>query len=175
VLFTRYGRPGEGDRVYYPVAALYGAGLWELDTDAGTAPNAHGSSVPQRWFNEHQPRNGLVTPVYELVRDSAEARAAAVRALTETYFLGADHTALLDELGLSGPQTGSPAEAALSARAAEYRWLCNRVDVFWAEGTAREPTGRQPARSVRLTQGKQSCCAAGAGARTPAAPGTCRT
>lgn len=33
-LFKRYGRPGDGDRVFYPVAALFGAGLWELDTDS---------------------------------------------------------------------------------------------------------------------------------------------
>jgi len=136
-LFKRHGRPWEGDRVYYPVAALYGAGLWELDTDSGTVPNAHGSSVPQHWFDENQPRNGLVTPIYELVRDSAEARATAVRALTETYFADADPTALLNELGLPGPQTGSPAEAAFSARAAEYRRLCRRVDVFW---TGRDTT-----------------------------------
>ena len=153
-LIKRYGRPGEGDRVYYPVAALYGAGLWELDTDSGTVPNAHGSSVPQRWFDEHQPRSGLVTPVYELVRDSAEARAAAVRALTETYFVAADPAALLDELGLSGPETGSPAEAALSARAAEYRRLCDRADVFWTgrDSTRVDRTSADPIRSAAARQ-----------------------
>jgi 5-methylcytosine-specific restriction protein A len=142
-LIKRYGRPGEGDRVYYPVAALYGAGLWELDTDSGAVPSAHGSSVPQRWFDEHQPRNGLVRPVFELVRDSAEARTAAARALTETYFVDADPTALLVELSLSGQQTGSPAEAALRARAAEYQRLCDRADVFW--------TGRDSARANRTS------------------------
>jgi 5-methylcytosine-specific restriction protein A len=142
-LFRHYGRAGEGDRVHYPVAALHGTGLWELDADSGTVPNAHGSSVPQRWFEEHQPRSGLVTPVYELVRDSAEARAAAVRALTETYFADADPAALLDVLGLSGPRTGSPAETALRARATEYRRLCDRVDVFW--------TGRDSTRAIRMS------------------------
>jgi 5-methylcytosine-specific restriction protein A len=148
-LFKRYGRPWEGDRVYYPVAALYGAGLWELDTDSYARPNAHGSSVPQRWFDEHRPRNGLVTSVYQLARDSAEARAAAVRALTETYFADADPTALLNELGLSGPQSGSPAEAAFSARAAEYRRLCDRVDVFWSgkDSTRANRTSADPVRS----------------------------
>jgi 5-methylcytosine-specific restriction enzyme A len=163
-LLKRYGRPGEGDRVYYPVAALYGAGLWELDTDSGTVPNAHGSSVPQRWFDEHQPRNGLVPSVYELVRHSAEARAAAVRALVETYFLDADHTALLDELGLPGPQVDSPAEAAFSSRAAEYRWLCDRVDVFWtgrdrarADRTSADPVRSADARRAVLLRSEGRC------------------
>ena len=63
--------------------------------------------------------------------------------MTETYFADADPTALLDELGLHGPQTSSPAEAALSARAAEYRQLCDRVDMFWA--------GRDSARASRTS------------------------
>ena len=153
-LIKHYGRPGEGDRIYYRVAALYGAGLWELDTDSGTVPNAHGSSVPQRWFDEHQPRSGLVASVYELVRDSVAARAVAVRALTETYFVDADPTALLEELGLYGPQTSSPAEAALSARAAEYRRLCARVDVFWAgrDSTRASRTSADPIRSADARQ-----------------------
>ena len=154
-LIKHYGRPGEGDRVYYPVAALYGAGLWELDTDSGTVPNAHGSSIPQRWFDEHRPRSGLVTPVYELVRDSAEAQSAAVRALTETYFVDANPAALLDELGLAGLRTGSPAEAAFSARAAEYRRLCDRVDVFWAERDTTRAS-RMSADPVRSAEARQA-------------------
>jgi 5-methylcytosine-specific restriction enzyme A len=134
-----YGRPGETARVYYPIAALHNAGLWELDADAAEVPNAHGSSIPQRWFDEHQPRNGLVASVYALVRDSPEARAAAVRALVEKYFVDAPHAALLSELGLSA----SPAEMALGDRAAEYRRLCERADVFW--------TGREDARAPRTS------------------------
>ena len=163
-LIKRYGRPAEGDRVYYPVAALYRAGLWELDTDSGALPNAHGSSVPQRWFDEHQPRSGLIKPAYELVRDSAEARAAAVRALTETYFVAADPAALLIELGLSGPHADSPAEAALSARAAEYRQLCDRADVFWigkdstrASRTSADPIRSAAARRAVLLRSEGSC------------------
>jgi 5-methylcytosine-specific restriction protein A len=171
-LIRRYGRPGEGDRVYYPVAALYGAGLWELDTDSGAVPNAHGSSIPQRWFDEHQPRSGLVTPIYELVRDSAEARAAAVRALTKTYFVAADPAALLKELGLSGSEAGSPAEATSSNRPLSTGDCAPEPTSFGPDRTARVPTGRRPTQSVRPPQGKQSCCAAMAGARTPAAPAT---
>ena len=154
-LIKHYGRPGEGDRIYYRVAALYGAGLWELDTGAGTVPNAHGSSIPQRWFDKHRPQSGLVTPVYELVRDSAEAQAAAVRALTETYFVDANPAALLDELGLGGLRTGSPAEAAFSARAAEYRRLCDRVDVFWA-GRDSTRASRMSADPVRSADARQA-------------------
>jgi len=87
-LFRSYGRPGEGNRVYYPVAALHGAGLWELDTESGVVPNAHGSSVPQRWFDEHQLLSSLVTSVYELVRDSVEARAVAVPGLDTDLLRG---------------------------------------------------------------------------------------
>jgi 5-methylcytosine-specific restriction protein A len=153
-LIKRYGRPGEGDRVFYPVAALHNAGLWDLETDSGTVSNAHGSSVPQRWFDEHQPRSGLVKPVYELVRDSAEARAAAVRALTETYFVDADPTALLGELGLSSMQAGSPAEAAFSARVTEYRRLCERADVFWTrrDSTRADRMSADPIRSAAARQ-----------------------
>jgi 5-methylcytosine-specific restriction protein A len=153
-LIKRYGRPGEGDRVFYPVAALHNAGLWDLEADSGAVPNAHGSSVPQRWFDEHQPRNGLVKPVYELVRDSAEARAAAVHALTETYFVDADPAALLGELGLSGMEAGSPAEAAFSARVTEYRRLCERADVFWAgrDSTRVDRTSADPIRSAAAKQ-----------------------
>jgi hypothetical protein len=32
-LFDNYGRDWEGDRVFYPIAALHTAGLWELDAD----------------------------------------------------------------------------------------------------------------------------------------------
>jgi hypothetical protein len=66
----------------------------------------------------------------------------------------ADRTALLEELGLSGPQTGSPAEAAFSARAAEYRRLCDRVDLFWTgrDGTRASRTSADPVRSADARQ-----------------------
>ncbi|MGD0700531.1 MAG: HNH endonuclease signature motif containing protein, partial [Trebonia sp.] len=135
-LFNRYGRPWEGDRVYYPIAALHGAGLWELDVVPETVPSAHGSSVPARWFDEHQPRGGLAEPVHNLVRDSPEARSAAVRALVDKYFLDADATELLAELGLLAPTDASPAEASFTALSAAYQHLCSRVDVFWRDRDA---------------------------------------
>ncbi len=92
-LLQRYGRPWEGERVCYPVAALQGAGLWELEADPEMVPSAHGSSsVLQRWFDERQPRGGLVEPVHTLMRDSSDARAVAVRVLVDTYFVDADAT-----------------------------------------------------------------------------------
>jgi 5-methylcytosine-specific restriction protein A len=142
-LFDRYGRPSEGDGVYYPIAALYGAGLWELDEVPGAVPSAHGSSVPERWFDEQQPRGGLAEPVYNLVRDSSEARTAAVRVLVDTYFLDADATELIAELGLLAPTVTSPAEASFAALSAAYKHLCSRADIFWQN--------RDTARAARTT------------------------
>lgn len=136
-LFQRHGRTGEGDRVFYPVAALHRAGLWELDADPEQMPSAHGSSVPQRWFDENQPTGGLIAPVYDLVRESPMALAGAVNALVETYFIDADPVPLLNELGLSEPAGVSPLEMAFEARAAEYQSLCSSVDVFWQDRESR--------------------------------------
>ena len=97
-LFELYGRAGEErGRVAYPASALYGAGLWELDAGGEPVPRAHGS-VAERWFRERQPRGGLAGPVHELVRDSEEARVAAVGALVSSFFTGtgADHVGLLE-------------------------------------------------------------------------------
>ena len=133
VLFQRYGRTGEGDRVFYPIAALHRAGLWELDADPEQVPSAHGSSVPQRWFDDNHPNGGLVGPVYDLIRESPKVLATAVNALVETYFIDADPTPLLTELGLSEPTGVSPLEMTFKERAAEYQRLCVGVDVFWRD------------------------------------------
>jgi 5-methylcytosine-specific restriction protein A len=148
-LFDRYGRPWEGNRVYYPIAALHGAGVWELDAVPETVPSAHGSSVPERWFEEHQPRGGLAEPVYNLVRDSPEVRSAAVQVLVDTYFLGADATILLAELGLLSPIGVSPAEASFAALSSAYKHLCSRADIFWRkrDTTRGERTTSDPVRS----------------------------
>jgi 5-methylcytosine-specific restriction protein A len=132
-LLTRYGHADERDRVHYPIAALFGAGLWELDVAPETVPSAHGSSVPHRWFEEQQPSGGPVDAVYTLVRESPEALTAAVNALVEKYFVSIDATELLTELGLSEPVERSPALASFSERVAEYKRLCMRVDSFWRD------------------------------------------
>jgi 5-methylcytosine-specific restriction enzyme A len=97
-----FGRAGEErGRVAYPASALHGAGLWELNAGGEPVPCADGS-VTERWFREHQPRCGLAGPVHELIRDSEEARVAAVGALVSTFFTGTgtDHVGLLTEVGL---------------------------------------------------------------------------
>lgn len=139
-LFERYGRTWEGNRVFYPVAALHHAGLWELDADPEHVPSAHGSSVPQRWFDDHQPNGGLVGPVYDLVRESPKALAVAVNALAKTYFIDADPTPLLTELGLFEPTDVSLLEMAFETRAAEYQRLCVGADIFWRDRDSQRAT-----------------------------------
>lgn len=171
-LFGRYGRDWEGDRVFYPVAALHRAGLWELDADPEQVPSAHGSSVPQRWFDENQPDGGLVVPVYDLVRESPNALAAAVDALVKTYFIDADPAPLLNELGLCEPAGVSPLEMAFEVRAAEYQRLCAGADVFWrsrdsrrANRTSTVPIRSDDARRAVLLRSEGRCenpaCAGG--------------
>jgi 5-methylcytosine-specific restriction protein A len=149
-LFRSYGRDWEGDRVFYPVAALHAAGLWELDADPGQVPSAHGSSVPQRWFDDRQPNGGLAEPLYDLLRESPETLQAAVNVLVQTYFTGADPVMLLSELGLSDPEVASPLELSFAARASEYQRLCARADVFWRDRDARraDRTSSVPVRSA---------------------------
>jgi len=163
-LLRRYGQTGEGDRVHYPIAALYGAGLWELDTAPEKVPTAHGSSVPQRWFDDHQPNSGLVDYIYGLIRESPEALAAAVNTLAEKYFVVTPAADLLAELGLSEPEEMSPAVASFAGRAAEYKRLCMRVDVFWrdrdesrTERTSALPVRAQDARLAVLLRSEGHC------------------
>jgi 5-methylcytosine-specific restriction protein A len=163
-LFDRYGRPWESDRVYYPIAALHGAGLWELDGAPEMVPSAHGSSIPQHWFDQYKPRGGLAKPVHNLVRDWPETRAAAVRALVETYFLDADSTELLAELGLLATTGGSPVEASSAALFAAYRHLCSRADIFWrnrdtqrAERTSFDPVRSDASRRAVLLRSGGRC------------------
>ena len=66
-----------------------------------------------------------------MVRDSPEARSTAVRVLVDTYFLDADATELLAELGLLAPTAASPAEASFATLSAAYKHLCTRADIFW--------------------------------------------
>ena len=164
VLLQRYGRISEGDRVFYPVAALHRAGLWELDTDPGNVPSAHGSSVPQRWFDDHQPNGGLVGPVYDLIRESPKVLAAAVNALVKMYFIEADPAPLLTELDLSESTDNSPLEMAFKTRAVEYQRLCSGADIFWqnrdsqrATRTSSVPVRSDDARRAVLLRSEGHC------------------
>lgn len=163
-LFQRYGRTWEGGRVFYPVAALHHAGLWELDADPEHVPSAHGSSVPQRWFDDHQPNGGLVEPVYDLVRQSPKALAVTVNALVKTYFIDVDPTPLLTELGLSELTDISPVEMAFETRTAEYQRLCAGAGIFWqgrdsqrATRTSSVPVRSDDARRAVLLRSEGHC------------------
>ncbi len=152
-LFGLYGRAGEDrGKAAYPASALYGAGLWELDAHGEAVPRSHGS-VTERWFRERQPRGGLVGPVHELIRDSQEARVAAVGALVSSFFTGtgADHVGLLTDVGLLGAPfpvpAGSDADPLLPDSPMEeaYRVLC-----ALASAGADERTGARADRTVSL-------------------------
>ena len=149
-LLGHYGQTGEGDRVHYPIAALCGAGLWKLDIAPEIVPTAHGSSVPQRWFEERQPNGGLVDPIYTLIRESPEALSAAVNALVKKYFAATDATELLIELGLSEPVGKSLLITSFAERVAEYKRRCMRVDTFWRDrdNSRAERTSALPIRSL---------------------------
>jgi 5-methylcytosine-specific restriction enzyme A len=133
-LLVRYGVRGERPRPDYPVAALYNAELWELEVGAIPVPTAHGDAELERWFSRHAPRGGLVSPVYELVRNSASARVAVVRAILETFFQDADYVELLEEVGLSdtgiAAEMGEPEDTAVLRSPLEeaYRRLCSIAD-----------------------------------------------
>lgn len=151
-----YGRPSEEDRIHQPLSALYRAGLWDLGPDASTLPNSH----EEKWFKECQPDSGLVSDVYGLLRKSAEARAAAVRAMVP-YFEEAPHEGLLLRLGLSE----SPSEQVLGRElAAEYRRLCARADAFWenrkdkrAPRMSNDPVRSGAAREAVILRSKGRC------------------
>lgn len=92
-------RHREYPRPHYPVAALYHAGLWDLDGPRPVPP-AHGDA-PLRWFASNQPAGGLPAPVYNLVRYSGEARVAAAAAIVDNYLQSADCDAILADAGLA--------------------------------------------------------------------------
>ena len=145
-LLERYGSRGERARPDYPVAALANVGLWELQTGGSPVPTAHGDAELERWFKRHSPASGLVQPVYELMRDSASARVAAVSQIVGDFFQGTDYFDLLEEVGLSdtgiaaemgesddGLIIGSPLEEA-------YRRLCGLADRGRAKNDGRRVT-----------------------------------
>ncbi len=121
-------RHGEKPRPYYPVTALYHAGLWDLG-GPWPVPPTHGNA-PQRWFATHQPASGLPAPVYNLVRYSGEARVAAVATIADKYLQEADENAILADAGLADAEIADdevPADDVIVARSPleeEYRRLC---------------------------------------------------
>jgi len=124
-------RHGEKPRPYYPVTALYHAGLWDLG-GPWPVPPTHGNA-PQRWFATNQPSSGLPAPVYNLVRYSGEARVMAIATLAERYLQDADQEAILADAGLADPDVAedeSPADDVIVVKSPmedEYRRLCGIV------------------------------------------------
>jgi len=141
-LLENHGQ-GARPRADYPVAALRGAGLWELDVGGDQVPNAHGDTELRRWFDTHEPRSGLVLWVYDLMRNSRKAGVSTVGAILDTFFLDAEFAALLEDVGLSdagiAALTGddlspdSPLEEA-------YRKLCGIADRYRERGTGTRAT-----------------------------------
>ncbi len=121
-------RHGEKPRPYYPVTALYHAGLWDLG-GPWPVPPSH-DHAPQRWFTTNQPASGLPAPVYNLVRYSGEARVAAIATLVGKYLPEANETAILDDAGLADPDVAddeTPADDVIVVKSPleeEYRRLC---------------------------------------------------
>ncbi len=128
-------RHGEYPRPHYPLAALYHAGLWEIDGPRPVPP-AHGNA-PVRWFTEHRPQSGLASPFYNLVRYSGEARVAAVEAIVDKYLAEADTDwdAILTDAGLADAEIAddqAPVATGITLPASpmeeEYRRLCGIAD-----------------------------------------------
>jgi 5-methylcytosine-specific restriction protein A len=86
-----------------------------------------------------------------LVSKSPESLAAAISILVETYFVDADATELLAELGLSESVDRSPAEIPVASLAEkqqrslprDYQRLCGRADIHWQ--------GRDDKRTIRTS------------------------
>lgn len=153
-LFDSYGRAWEGDRVFYPIAALHAAGLWELDAEPEQVPSAHGSSIPQRWFEAQQPNGGLTPPVYALLRESSGTLTAAVNVLVQTYFTDADPVPLLRELGLADLTVDASASSGGSLPGdwteAENRLIVNDYLAMLAQECAGTPYSKTQHRNALI-------------------------
>ncbi|MFF7212635.1 HNH endonuclease [Streptomyces sp. NPDC008238] len=129
VLLVRHGMRGERARPDYPVAALYGAGLWELHDHAGPVPAAHGDAALHRWFAEQEPRGGLTARAHASLRNSAAVRLEIVDALLTRFFAGLEYDALLEDVGLDGDVADDfgVEGAVVTGTADEYARLCEVV------------------------------------------------
>lgn len=169
-LLERYGVRGERPRPDYPVAALYNAGLWELETGSVAVPAAHGDAELERWFDRHAPTGGLVSSVYELMCGSLHARVAAVRVILETFFRWTGYVELLEDVGLSdtgiAAETGDADDSSLSRSPLEeaYQRLCGiagqgraRYDGMWVSRTVNTPVRSAAARRAVLLRSGGAC------------------
>ncbi|WP_158886702.1 HNH endonuclease signature motif containing protein [Amycolatopsis anabasis] len=116
-LLRKHGEKPRPDR---PIAALHRAGIWELRDHEPPVPTAHGGAEPEPWFNRNQPRGGLPLPIYELLRDSESAQAAAIDQIFDTYLDNEPHDELLTDTGLI--------DSTRTGMATEYARLCRVVE-----------------------------------------------
>jgi 5-methylcytosine-specific restriction protein A len=151
-LLNRFGFRGERPRPDYPIAALFNTGLWELETGGAPIPTAHGDAELRLWFDNHSPAGGLATAAYDLFRDSAPFRVAAVRTILDTYFQGTDYVGLLEDVGLSDTgitaQMDETDDTVISQSPLEesYRRLCGLAE----RGSKRNAGKRVPRTSKEL-------------------------
>jgi 5-methylcytosine-specific restriction protein A len=155
-LLDRFGFRGERPRPDYPIAALFNAGLWELETGGDPIPTAHGDAQLKRWFDTRAPAGGLPTAAYDLLRTSAATRVAVVRTILETYFQGTDYVELLEDAGLTdtaiAAQTDETDDKAIGQSPLEdaYRRLCGLAEQSSQrnEGKRVSRTSMEPIRSA---------------------------
>jgi 5-methylcytosine-specific restriction enzyme A len=169
-LLDRFGFRGERPRPDYLVAALFNAGLWELETDGVPIPTAHGDAELRRWFDNRTPSGGLPEAAYDLLRDSAATRVAVVRTIMETHFQGTDYVELLEEVGLTdtgiAAQTEENDDEVIGQSPLEdaYRRLCDlaqssskRNEGKRVPRTSKEPVRSAAARRAVLLRSKGTC------------------
>ncbi|GAA0946912.1 HNH endonuclease signature motif containing protein [Actinocorallia libanotica] len=155
-LLKEHKRDGESDRPNpaHPVAALYQAGLWDLQGFDGVVPTAHGH--PEDWFASHQPLGGLPTACHTLVRASATARFEVLDALQEKFELPLEeYEALLSAAGIDN----APSPVADSD---SYARLCRLAEARERRGLRRtqlrnEPVRLDPARQAVLERSAGHC------------------
>ncbi|MFD0857313.1 hypothetical protein ACFQ07_34235 [Actinomadura adrarensis] len=85
-------------RPEFPVLALYQTDLWDVQGHTGAVPPAHGE--PRGWLDENNPSFGLSTWAYDLIRDSAATRKAAIEMLSCRFFDSKIPDQLLVDSGL---------------------------------------------------------------------------
>ncbi|WP_157963818.1 HNH endonuclease signature motif containing protein [Actinocorallia populi] len=157
-LLKEFKRDGESKRPNpaHPIAALYQAGLWDLQGFDGVVPTAHGH--PEDWFASRHPTGGLPTACHDLVRTSVTARLEVLDALQEKFELSPEeYEALLSAAGIDDETGPRPAVDDDS-----YARLCRLAESREQRGLRRpklrnEPVRLDPARRVVLERSAGNC------------------
>lgn len=157
-LLQKFKRDGESSRPNpaHPVAALYQAGLWDLQGFAGAVPNAHGHL--EDWFASRQPTGGLPTACHDLVRTSVATRLEVLDALQEKFELSPEeYEELLAAAGIDDETGPAPTIDNNS-----YTRLCRLAESRERRGLRRptvknEPVRLEPARRAVLERSAGAC------------------